>query len=54
MDDLPIAELMRRLSLAVMAHAAFELHDDMTMVLIEHRSLLVAGESETVLSTPPG
>lgn len=54
MGDLPIAELMRRLSLAVMTHAAFELHDDMTMVLIEYRNLLVAAESGTVPATPPG
>jgi serine phosphatase RsbU (regulator of sigma subunit) len=44
MADLPVAELMRRLSLAVMEHAAFELHDDMTMVLIEYRNPLAPGE----------
>jgi serine phosphatase RsbU (regulator of sigma subunit) len=51
MDDLPVAELMRRLSLAVMEHAAFELHDDMTMVLIEYRNPLDTPTSEPAPAT---
>lgn len=54
MADLPIAELMRRLTLAVMEHAAFELHDDMAMVLIEYRNPLVPAEAEVPRSAPSG
>jgi serine phosphatase RsbU (regulator of sigma subunit) len=36
--DLPPAETLRRVVRAVLEHAAHELHDDLTMVLIEHRA----------------
>jgi serine phosphatase RsbU (regulator of sigma subunit) len=36
--DLPPAETLRRLVRAVLEHAAHELHDDLTMVLIEYRA----------------
>jgi serine phosphatase RsbU (regulator of sigma subunit) len=36
--DLPPAETLRRLVRAVLEHAAHELHDDLTMVLVEFRA----------------
>jgi serine phosphatase RsbU (regulator of sigma subunit) len=36
--DLPPAETLRRVVRAVLEHAAHELHDDLTMVLIEYRA----------------
>jgi serine phosphatase RsbU (regulator of sigma subunit) len=36
--DLPPAETLRRLVRAVLEHAAHELHDDLTMVLVEYRA----------------
>ena len=36
--DLPAAETLRRVVRAVLEHAAHELHDDLTMVLIEYRA----------------
>ncbi|MGH2475269.1 MAG: PP2C family protein-serine/threonine phosphatase, partial [Candidatus Limnocylindrales bacterium] len=36
--DLPPAETLRRLVRAVLEHAAHELHDDLTMVLVEFRT----------------
>ena len=34
---IPNTEVLRRLARAVLDHAAFELHDDMTLVLVEYR-----------------
>jgi serine phosphatase RsbU (regulator of sigma subunit) len=53
MADLPVAELLRRLALAVMQHAAFELHDDMTMVVIEYRNPLTTAEFGTASGAAP-
>jgi serine phosphatase RsbU (regulator of sigma subunit) len=36
-EDLPLAEVVRRLVIAVMEHTAYELHDDTTLLLIDYR-----------------
>ena len=46
LSGMPPAELLRRLVIAVLEHAAHELHDDMTVVLVQRRT----GD---VLSRPP-
>jgi serine phosphatase RsbU (regulator of sigma subunit) len=38
LSDVPPAEMLRRLGLAVLDHAAHELHDDMTMLFVQRRS----------------
>jgi serine phosphatase RsbU (regulator of sigma subunit) len=38
LTGMPPAELLRRLVIAVLEHAAHELHDDMTMVLVQRRT----------------
>jgi serine phosphatase RsbU (regulator of sigma subunit) len=43
LDDLPNAELVRRLATAVVEHTAYELHDDTTLLLVEFRHPLTGG-----------
>jgi serine phosphatase RsbU (regulator of sigma subunit) len=38
LSGMPPAELLRRLAIAVLEHAAHELHDDMTVVLVQRRT----------------